>query len=55
MQLDILKEVHFPHSVGVSNIEKYLDQMDWKPSNVLEGPENEGPYGVLNHLQSILK
>ena len=46
---------HFPHSVGVSNIADVLDKLEFKPSNVLEGPENEGPYGVFNHLTNHLK
>ena len=46
---------HFPHSVGVSNINDVLDKLEFKPSVVLEGKDNEGPYGVFNHLTSHLK
>ena len=45
---------HFPTTVGVSNIDKVLDRLKFKPSIVLEGDANEGPYGVLNHLKSSL-
>ena len=46
---------HFPHSVGVSNISDVLDKLEFKPSVVLKGTENEGPFGVFNHLSSHLK
>ena len=41
---------YFPQSVGVSNIEDVLDQLEHKPSIVLKGKENRGPSGVLNYL-----
>jgi HAD superfamily hydrolase (TIGR01484 family) len=43
----------FKHCVGVSNIAKCLDQLDYRPSVILEGEENNGPFGVLNYLKSI--
>lgn len=46
---------HFPHSVGVSNISEVLGQLEFRPSVILEGSENEGPFGVFNHLSSHLK
>lgn len=44
-----------PYSVGVSNIAHILDQFEFKPHIVLNGVENAGPHGVLNHLKSILE
>jgi hypothetical protein len=41
----------FHHSVGVSNIAEVLDQMKYRPSEILTGEENIGPYGVLNYLK----
>lgn len=46
---------HFPHSVGVANLEPYLDRLEFKPETILKGADNEGPYGVLNHLKIYLK
>lgn len=43
----------FPESVGVSNISKIIDELEFKPSIVLKGKENEGAFGVLNHLKTI--
>ena len=43
----------FPHTVGVSNIFHILDELKFKPSVVLEGKDNSGPYGVLNHLEEL--
>ena len=44
---------YFPHSVGVSNIEKVMDQIESPPSVVLEGENNAGPKGVLNYLKAL--
>lgn len=41
----------FHHSVGVSNISTVLDQMKHRPSEILVGDENIGPFGVLNYLK----
>jgi len=46
---------HLKHSIGVSNINSVLNQMEFRPSVILEGEENRGPLGVLNHLSSLLK
>ncbi len=46
---------YFSHSVGVSNIQLVLDQLEYRPSVVLEGKDNRGPFGVLNYLTSVLK
>ncbi|MBK24149.1 MAG: hypothetical protein CME70_09135 [Halobacteriovorax sp.] len=46
---------HFPHSVGVSNINEVIDKLKFKPSVILEGKENEGPFGVYNFLKDHLK
>lgn len=44
----------FENSVGVSNISKVVDQLQYKPKTILVGSENEGPYGVLSYLKSVL-
>ncbi len=44
-----------PHSVGVSNISKVLNRLNFKPTKILEGEENEGPQGVLSYLENLLK
>lgn len=41
----------FSNSVGVSNISAVLDQMKFKPSIILKGDDNIGPFGVLNYLK----
>lgn len=43
----------FKNSVGVSNIAPYLSQINHKPQVILTGNENNGPYGVLNHLKTL--
>ena len=43
----------FPNTVGVSNIKPILNKFPKSPSIVLEGKENEGPFGVLNFLKKI--
>ncbi len=43
----------FPNTVGVSNIINILDQLEYKPSVVLEGKENSGAMGVHNHLREV--
>lgn len=45
----------FPFSVGVSNLKDFEDLLEHKPSLILEGAENEGPFGVMNYLSSVLK
>jgi HAD superfamily hydrolase (TIGR01484 family) len=44
-----------PHCVGVANIDLVIDRLTHKPSVILEGEENKGPYGVLNYLLKVLK
>ncbi len=44
----------FPKSVGVANISTVLDQLIHKPTTILTGDENIGPYGVLNYLKQHL-
>ena len=41
------------HTVGVSNISLYLDQMDHHPEVILTGPENHSINGVYNFLKSL--
>jgi HAD superfamily hydrolase (TIGR01484 family) len=44
----------FKNSIGVSNISSVLDRMTYKPSLILEGAENAGPFGVINYLKKHL-
>ncbi len=41
----------FHNSVGVSNISAVIDRLVHKPTTILTGDENIGPYGVLNYLK----
>lgn len=43
------------HSVGVSNIEEVIEQMEFKPNIILKGPHNRGPNGVFHYLETLLK
>lgn len=43
----------FNNSVGVSNIEKCMDRLTYKPRIILKGEENAGPHGVLNFIKSV--
>lgn len=45
----------FKNSVGVSNIESVLDRMTHKPTTILKGEENVGPWGVLNYLKQNIR
>ena len=38
-----------------ANIKDILTQLQYQPNEVLSGKENEGPYGVLNYLEKLLK
>lgn len=44
----------FKNSVGVSNIATVIDRLTYKPTVILEGAENVGPFGVLNYLKKTL-
>ena len=44
---------HMKHTVGVSNIAKYLPLMSHHPQVVLEGAENSSVKGVYNFLKSL--
>lgn len=44
----------FSNSVGVANISAVIDQLKFKPTTILTGDENIGPFGVLNYLQKNL-
>ncbi len=44
----------FKNSVGVSNISSVIDRLLHKPTTILTGDENIGPYGVLNYLKKNL-
>ena len=44
----------FPHSVGVANIQRFLDGLEFPPAVVLEGGDNEGALGVLGYLKASL-
>lgn len=43
------------NTVGVSNIKSVLKKLEYEPSEILVGEENEGPKGVYNYLKSSLK
>jgi HAD superfamily hydrolase (TIGR01484 family) len=45
----------FKNSVGVSNISTIIDRLEYKPSTILTGEENIGPFGVLNYLKENLE
>ena len=44
----------FHNSVGVSNISTIMHLLEFKPTTILKGDENIGPFGVLNFLQNNL-
>lgn len=44
----------FENSVGVSNIATIMDRLVHKPTTILTGDENIGPFGVLNYLKKNL-
>jgi HAD superfamily hydrolase (TIGR01484 family) len=41
----------FKNSVGVANISAVIDRLEFKPTTILTGDENVGPWGVLNYLK----
>jgi HAD superfamily hydrolase (TIGR01484 family) len=43
----------FHNSVGVSNISHCLHKLKFRPRIILEGEENEGAKGVLNHIKTL--
>lgn len=43
----------FHNSVGVSNIAMVLDKLEHRPTTILVGEENIGPFGVLNFLKNL--
>lgn len=43
----------FSNTVGVSNILSILDELEYKPSIVLEGKDNAGAMGVYHHLKEV--
>jgi HAD superfamily hydrolase (TIGR01484 family) len=45
----------FHNSVGVSNIQHCLHKLRHRPRLILEGDENIGPRGVLNHLRQVCR
>ena len=45
----------FENSVGVANIASVLERMTYRPSTILKGDENIGPWGVLNYLKEKLR
>lgn len=44
----------FPHSVGVSNIEKVIKKLSYKPSTLLYGEKNREILGVFQYLKDLL-
>jgi HAD superfamily hydrolase (TIGR01484 family) len=45
----------FKNSIGVANISVVLDRLEYRPTTILTGDENIGPFGVLNYLTKHLK
>jgi HAD superfamily hydrolase (TIGR01484 family) len=43
----------FRNTVGVSDISECIDRLKYKPTVILEGEINKGPYGVLNYLREF--
>jgi HAD superfamily hydrolase (TIGR01484 family) len=41
----------FKNSVGVANISAVIDRLEYKPTIILTGDDNVGPWGVLNYLK----
>jgi HAD superfamily hydrolase (TIGR01484 family) len=41
----------FKNSVGVANISAVIDRLEFKPTTILTGEDNVGPWGVLNYLE----
>ncbi len=44
----------FKNSVGVANISAVIDRLEFKPTTILTGEDNVGPWGVLNYLKKTL-
>nr|BDT29875.1 Cof-type HAD-IIB family hydrolase [Bacteriovorax sp. HI3] len=44
----------FKNSVGVANISAVIDRLEYKPTTILTGEDNVGPWGVLNYLKKTL-
>ncbi|MBC7714580.1 MAG: HAD family phosphatase [Rhizobacter sp.] len=44
----------FKNSVGVANISTIIDRLEFKPTTILTGDDNVGPWGVLNYLKKTL-
>ncbi len=44
----------FKNSVGVANIKSVMDLLQYKPTTILTGDENVGPWGVLNYLKKTM-
>lgn len=44
----------FKNSVGVANISTIIDRLEFKPTTILLGDDNVGPWGVLNYLKKTL-
>jgi HAD superfamily hydrolase (TIGR01484 family) len=44
----------FKNSVGVANISVVMDRLEFKPTTILTGEDNVGPWGVLNYLKKTL-
>lgn len=43
------------HTIGVANINSVMKHLEYRPSVILNGEENEGPDGVYNYLLDLLK
>jgi len=46
---------YFEHTIGVSNISHFIDQLEDKPKIILQGSHNEGAQGVFHYLEKLFK
>jgi len=44
----------FENTVGVANIAEVMDRLVYKPKTILQGSNMVGPWGVLEHLKTLL-
>jgi len=44
---------HLEHTVGVSNIDRFLSQIKFHPKTILQGEDKRGPKGVYHYLKSL--
>jgi HAD superfamily hydrolase (TIGR01484 family) len=44
---------HLEHTVGVSNIDRFLAQIKFHPKTILQGEDKRGPKGVYHYLKTL--